>query len=338
MNPQIADKYFETRRPPQKCSPKGATDLPPSAPSAPRFTTVAIPDLRNQDFASLSEMAIAVDAEPVTAAGQSDRNKAGGPEDFPIADSQAEVRAAIGGTISKHENFSGRECQTAEPVLTSTVDRSLRSDAHGEGIQAWLSQIEPQQPQIEAIVDSVMANYPAGGSAIVLFAATENNRHLDAVIAATAVAAQVRTGKKVLLIDSDFDQGGLTYAMECVGQPGLADLMDDPADSQRCLADSVDKAAFDFLPLGRVMLDTSNRMQNMLGPALAQLGQRFGHIFVNVGDAHGPAASTWSRYANGSYLLVSVKNSNQAIAKSAVTHLNSCGARLLGCIASDAEI
>ena len=60
------------------------------------------------------------------------------------------------------------------------------------------------------------------------------------------------------------------------------------------------------------------------------------YVCVAVGDAHSKAAKLWSDVCDGSYLLVSIKNSNGTIAKSAVTELKTNGARLLGCIATDA--
>ena len=63
--------------------------------------------------------------------------------------------------------------------------------------------------------------------------------------------------------------------------------------------------------------------------------QDYQFICVSAGDAHDNVAKTWSGVCDGSYLLVSLKNSNEKIAESAVAELQTSGARLLGCVVTD---
>jgi hypothetical protein len=60
-------------------------------------------------------------------------------------------------------------------------------------------------------------------------------------------------------------------------------------------------------------------------------------ICISGGDARSPSARIWNDICDGSYLLVSVKNSNQTIARSAVAEMQTSGARLLGCVVTDVE-
>ena len=60
-------------------------------------------------------------------------------------------------------------------------------------------------------------------------------------------------------------------------------------------------------------------------------------IRVAAGDAHSSAARMWNDICDGSYLLVSMKNSNESFAKSAVAELQARGARLLGCVVTDVD-
>ena len=65
--------------------------------------------------------------------------------------------------------------------------------------------------------------------------------------------------------------------------------------------------------------------------------QDYQFVCVSAGSAHSAHAKLWYDLCEGSYLVVSLKSSNETYAKSSVKELQAGNARLLGCVVTDVE-
>ncbi len=138
---------------------------------------------------------------------------------------------------------------------------------------------------------------------------------------------------KVLLVDSNLN-GDLTRFRNLVSNRGVGDIVNDGEDWRELVEDEA--AGIDFMPSGNCSFKRWGAAQR-LRSAVAEMRQNYQFICVSAGDAHENVAKAWSSVCDGSYLLVSLKNSNETIAESAVAELQTSGARLLGCVVTDLE-
>jgi Mrp family chromosome partitioning ATPase len=165
-----------------------------------------------------------------------------------------------------------------------------------------------------------------------MFAGSEHNPHTDTTCALVALALAEQNIGKVLLVDSN-SAGELSAKRDLEGQAGLSEIVNEGADWPELITNQ-SAAALDFLPVGTAVWEQWGGAQR-LSLAAAEMKREYQFICVSAGDAHEQGARLWSGICDGSYLLVSLKNSNQTIAESAVTELQVSGARLLGCVATD---
>ena len=266
--------------------------------SGQQFATVSIPDLRNQQLQMLREDA-----------------RVGLP---PLATTAMDELANIKEAISQ-----SRTTEESEQESTTPKD--------------WLSTIATaDQSDIEPLIDSILEYYPAGGTPIIALTATEENPQLAATVGRTVLSLASRTNGRFLLIDSDLQNGGLTYNMDRVGRPGLVELVNKKDEWQDAVF-ATGNPDIDFLPIGRSTFGNMEDISKWIGRTLPQFQQEYQYVIVSAGDAHEEQSQIWCGQASGSYLLVSLTSSNQFVAKSAVTHLKSHGARILGCVITDSK-
>ena len=186
---------------------------------------------------------------------------------------------------------------------------------------------------IRNVVDQVLQRSNSSIPVILLFVGSEPNQHVDEISARVAAALCDQTESRVLLIDSDAVGKSLTAASGRASESGMTEVIEYNRPWRSSLLRNR-SSNLDFLPVGNGSFGRWNQKE-LLRKATCEMKTEYQFICVAAGDAHGKASKLWSDVCDGSYLLVSVKNSNGTIAKSAVTELKSSGARLLGCIATD---
>ncbi len=310
--------------------------------SGRRIATVSIPDLRAQDIASLTSFDSGSAQPPVRSSKPESIRSA--MEKMPSNVKAAAVNVATVNTATKPATQRASDLQSVatrlrpstntgvNPSAKSSVNPSVNSSVK---TNSYLNDFETPDPQLRPLIESILDHYPPGGSAIIMLAGTERNPLLDVTVASIAVAIQNRTEAKILIIDSDFDSGSLTGKLDCSGQFGLADLTTGNQHDWKKGLRSTCRPQIDFLPIGTGRIETASQGNALLKTNLSNICAGYGYVFVNAGDAHGIAATSWSQHVSGTYLLVSQTRANQTIAKSAVSQLTTFGARLIGCIVSD---
>ena len=83
-------------------------------------------------------------------------------------------------------------------------------------------------------------------------------------------------------------------------------------------------------------MDRWNAKQLLIN-SVAEMKQDYQFVCVSAGSAHSAHAKLWYDLCEGSYLVVSLKSSNETYAKSSVKELQAGNARLLGCVVTDVE-
>ena len=232
---------------------------------------------------------------------------------------------------------------TTDEIQLEQIKNAINSSFRGSAVQSksaakandWFSSTEGAElSQIEPLVDSILEHYPSGGTPIISIAASEDNPQLATTAARAASILRSKSKGRILLIDSDLDNGGLTYKLERVGSFGLTELILGKHGWGECVG-STSVTNVDFMPIGRSPLRQTKEISTWIGKALPHFKDEYEYVIVCAGDAHSKHGGQWCSNSSGAYLLVSMTDSNQAIAKSAVTHLQTHGSRLLGCVVSD---
>jgi len=189
--------------------------------------------------------------------------------------------------------------------------------------------------EIGILVEKIIDRFPLASPTVLLFVGGEANPNVEETCARVASALAACNVGNVLLVDGDLAHKNLTVAGGMSDQPGLAEAINRSQD-WRSMVVSQDSASFSFLPAGMCPSDRWNSNE-LLRKVNAEIKREFQFVCVAAGDAHTKHAKLWCEVCDGSFLVVSLKNSNETFAKSAVQELTSNGARVLGCVVADAE-
>lgn len=189
---------------------------------------------------------------------------------------------------------------------------------------------------VDTLCDAILERFPLGDPSVLLFVGAESNHHIDEASARIAARMADRNIGRVLLLDSDLRNQSLSLAGGLSKADGISDVTNEGKD-WKPLVFSGDVKSLDFMPGGNHEGFRHTEEKSRLRTAVTQMKQDYQFIMVSAGDAHGASAKIWNDICDGSYLLVSMKNSNETYAQSAVAELQSSGARLLGCVLTDVE-
>jgi hypothetical protein len=219
------------------------------------------------------------------------------------------------------------------PVTTN--DSNTTDDKNSTSKVSRVPTIDPPPTKsaITDLVDQIIERFPVQSASIILFASTEQSSHTDETCARVAAELAGRQLGSILLVDSDFDNQNLTIAGGMREKPGVREIVSMGMDWERTILRNRN-SKLDFMPSG-VTKQPRWDANRQLHLAAAKMKKDYQFTCVSIGDAHGKAAKLWSQVCDATYLLVSVRNSNQDIAKSAVRALTDAGARLQGCIVTE---
>ena len=335
-----------------------------------RFATVAIPDLRTQSISSteprpkyrfdgahkalFSEAlpTMAIPSEQELATDTADAIPAATTPDVKLTTSTPSTATSnleqIRRSIESHSGIapvaelqSREEQNREEQIQEEHVRREISAPTpattnHVETKQSdcYLERLEIDTEQIAPLVDSMIERNPKGNFAIFGIACSENNPHASPTIAATAKMLHEKTGDRVLLIDADFENGELTTIFQKDRAKGMADLARKHIDLAQVIQETSNEQV-DFLGTGKDKIVNERKLHELVQNMVPKLADLYQYVLVNMGNAHERSARIWANYNSGSYLVVSMRNTNQHVAKSAVSQLHTYGARLIGCIVSD---
>ena len=324
--------------------PNRASNSVPNA-SRSRYGSVSIPDIRYHNLSAVTENPPGNQAtseiKPVSVGPQSATE--------PVHNKATNSRP-ITSLKSIKESIEHQTGKSVNDLIDEIAEVDRRGDSHrdkpvmdsdGELMpklskDCFLSRLKANDRQIVPIAESIIGKFPLGGASIIAFAGTERNEQLEMVVAGTALTLNHLKQCKVLIIDSEIGEGFLTGLMNCESKTGLTDLAKGGCTWQGSI-ESTCRPDIHFLPVGNNEAIYPETMISILKKTIPNVIGKYDYVIVNVGDAHDTIAEMWSNYTNGTFLVVSMLETNQNIAKSAVAQLNSFGARLVGCVVSDAS-
>ena len=220
---------------------------------------------------------------------------------------------------------SPSEESTGDPSPTSTRVDAANSDTTGG----------EEDVEINTLVDSIFERFPLAASSVLLFVGTELNPHVDETCARVAAAIAERNVGNVLLVDADVQGRRLTRASGLTAQSGYAECINRDQPWQEKIV-SQNGSSFGFLPVGTCDMDRWNAQQ-LLRTTVAEMKGTYQFVCVSAGSTHAKHSKLWFDVCDGTYLVVSLQSSNETYAQSSVKELQAHGARLLGCVVTDAE-
>lgn len=313
-----------------------------SGKAAPGTVFVEIPDVASSigdaftasDFAKMNdpeELASALSQASQERLGKV--NESAPPDSTTIAADEESSLALLNDEIETALSEPLRN-DLAEPPKEWT-DKPATKEAPRTGSEKSTKKQSSQNLAIDKLVNAIVERFPIGDPTVLMFVGSEPNRHTDETCARVAsVLAERRLGR-ILLLDSDSESHSLSNASGVADQPGITDIINYAVDWESTIYGR-SATGLDFLGAGTGVFHHEEAMDR-LRHVVADMKRHYQFVCISAGQAHSSAARIWSEICDGSYLLVSVKNSNQTIAKSAVTELQSSGARLLGCVVTDVD-
>ena len=189
--------------------------------------------------------------------------------------------------------------------------------------------------EIGILAEKILDRFPLASPTILLFVGGEPDPNVESTCKQVADAlARCHVGN-VLLVDGNLQHRQLSIFEGMAKQSGLSEAINRDQDWRPLVAPQ-GSGAFSFLPAGVCPPDRWNANE-LLRRISAEMKQDFQFICVAAGDAHSKQAKLWCDVCDGSYLVVSLRNSNETFCKSAIEELTNQGARVLGCVVADAE-
>jgi len=188
---------------------------------------------------------------------------------------------------------------------------------------------------VDKLCSAILQRFPLGDPSVIVFVGSEPNQHVDETCARVGSQLVDRKIGSVMLIDSDLKTKSMTRASGLENEEGICDVTNRDFDWKTLVYEGSTKN-LDFIPAGTQSNFRHPEEKKRLRNAIAEMKQKYQFVIVSAGDAHDTSLPIWNDICDGSYLLVSMKNSNEIYAKSAVAELKARGARLLGCVVTDA--
>lgn len=245
----------------------------------------------------------------------------------PIPKDIAELRSDIAETPAQWGN------KTVDQPATRVSDGEEKKTTKNFAV------VDKQQildDAVDSLCDKILARFPLGAPSVLQFVGAEPNHHIDEACARIASRLAERNVGRILLLDSDLKEQALTNASGLSKSDGITDVTNSGAD-WKSLVYTGETKALDFLPGGTHQRFRHPEEKSRLQAAVREMKQDYQFVVVSAGDAHGLSAKIWNDICEGTYLLLSLKHSNDVYAQSAVSALQSGGARVLGCVLTDVE-
>ncbi len=174
------------------------------------------------------------------------------------------------------------------------------------------------------------------GCIVLLCGCHDGDRSADAA-ALTAITTAHCSTKSLCLIDGDLNTRSLSRIGGDDQELGVANVMA----TQTRFDDVVwatSRDRLDWIPAGNVRRSGWYRFDENLNQLLTDCQERYDLICVYLPTGVDELAKLWAGHVDASYLIVSMQRTSQVVAEAAVENLRRQGARLAGCIVTDAPV
>ena len=187
--------------------------------------------------------------------------------------------------------------------------------------------------QYRRLAENIVNDFPASQGGTLFVSGVGPTGHIADVAGQIAVELTQAVDADVLLVDADADRKVLTQRFAANNERGLSEsLHEGTLASGAVLHAAVPRLR--FLPFGNVGLTRRTVAWQAVEGMLEDLRRSNRYVILASDGPEGPLAEAVGRYADGSYLVVQLGNSEISQLHDAMANLTSAGARLLGCIAT----
>ncbi len=186
------------------------------------------------------------------------------------------------------------------------------------------------------LTDQVLEHFPVGSCSVLMVADVDGRSSGHTV--AYQLASQLADRKigRVLVIDSHFENRELTDQLLLGGESGLADLLFTGETVVETLCKS-ELPNLDVLPVGTErMCKRRDPNSTWIADNIRALKDEYQFVIVAVGNVFHRSTGMWAPHCDASYMAIELGTSNQMVAKSGVVRLQQYGARLMGCVVTNA--
>jgi hypothetical protein len=217
-----------------------------------------------------------------------------------------------------HWPITGGTPRVADPKLVQ-IDRAIAK--------------QPTEA-IERLTDCILERFPMAASSIIMFAGSQANPLTSMTCSNVAHLLARKTEKTILLVDSS-PRRELTQIYQTAENRGLNNLLTDHSD-WRSEVLGLSQPRLDFLPAGNSHWEHWGA-EDRLRQLAAEMRRMYQFVCVAVDEPQQVSSKIWTGICDGSFLLVSQRTANPAIAASNVVEMQKSGARLLGCVVTDVD-
>lgn len=221
--------------------------------------------------------------------------------------------------------------------LSETPDDWLPNDDKGEKRNSKQAKpLETPQQAFKDLTDKVLDDFPLGPSSVLLVADVDGKSSGYAVAYQLAHQLAERKVGKVLVVDSHFEDRELSERLALGNEVGLADILATGKSLDETICET-NLSNLEVLPVGT---ETMCRKKSPESPWIADniraLRDEYQFVIVFVGNVFHRSTAMWAKHCDASYMAIELGASNQTVAKSGVVRLQQFGARLMGCVVTDA--
>lgn len=221
--------------------------------------------------------------------------------------------------------------------LSETPDDWIPSRDKGEKrSNKQAKTLEGPQQAFTELTNQVLDDFPLGPSSVLLVADVDGKSSGYAVAYQLAHHLAERKVGKVLIIDSHFEERELTCRLALGSEVGLADMLAIGKTLQETVCET-DLANLDVLPVGTERMCMRRAPESTwIADNIRALRDEYQFVIVSVGNVFHRSTAMWAQHCDASYMAIELGASNRTVAKSGVVRLQQFGARLMGCVVTDA--
>lgn len=232
----------------------------------------------------------------------------------------------------KRDNFVVEEISSR--LAKELEDNLARANTDQPDAQQKIAILPPSQKQYERLIDNLLEKTVPGLPSAMLFAGCETNQRVGKVAMNVAALLAERNLGKILLIDGDVVDKSLTDSLIDVDAAGLTEVLNRQQSAASAIMPTEMENLF-FLAAGIASLSRQKTLNSRLASFNEELKKEFRFVLIDGGVAQELMPKTWCAFCDSTYLVVSLDDSLNTAASSAVVDLQSAGARLLGCIVTN---
>jgi Mrp family chromosome partitioning ATPase len=177
------------------------------------------------------------------------------------------------------------------------------------------------------------------GGQIILFADVDGAMRCSSTCVQVGVELSARTGKRVLVVDSDTTAQSLSRTVLVEQAKGLTDLVRGDVHFEGT-TQGTEKQGVEFLSAGIKPFDfaqsndlTRENAEKLIGT----IRNHYDFICVSMGTAFDSSLRMWGKNCDMTFLTIDPTCTSRSLAKAAVAELQNFGARVEGCITTIVE-